>query len=257
MVVRRQYVLSVVSVVLGVVGIGSAAWFYHAAAKKRVLTYAVSSERARIVSAAHSDIDGLAVSYKGRPVDARDISSAIVYVWNAGNESIRSENVLVPVAIELGSGAQVLDARLVRNPRERVTDFRFLRWNYRSRAVGLGWRILEPGDGAAIQVMYSGTPYCRVALSGAIEGQRSIHRTAPSAFARASGSARAVVTSALLALGCGVIWLANRLHQWMRGEPFVAVTDSTLFGSTLLVTLISLVALYLMTRSGPPSQLLP
>ncbi len=98
------------------------------------------------------------------------------HFWNAGRGSIRLDNVLQPVKLVLGDGAEVLDTAVVRQSRPSVVDFKFsldrTPEGRRTNKATATFKILEQGDGATLQVVYIGGPKTPVTFEGAIEGTR-------------------------------------------------------------------------------------
>lgn len=255
---RRQDALSIISIVLGIAGIASAAWFYHVSRRERVLTYAVSPERTAIVGTGRSEVSDLHITYKGKPIRGKAVTSSIVYVWNRGSESIRRDNVLVPVAIQLDSDAEILDARLVRCPRERVTRFGLAPLVPGSNKVQLAWDILETGDGGVVQIVYVGRPDCNIRMTGSVEGQRTIPPTAVADPQRTMRLVRLLWMSIGLAAFAGVISLLEWALRWLGRGPLVDErTMPYLFIVGTLYAVVAVPVLRLVNRPALPGHLLP
>ena len=111
--------------------------------------------------------------YRNRPVGA-SVTAVTVYVWNDGKLPIRAADVLGdPVSIELGSGAEILEARLLKSSRP-VSRFSIGQVSDKAKnSLPLSFDILEQLDGAAVQLIYSGDPNAGVGVTGTIVGARS------------------------------------------------------------------------------------
>ncbi len=112
--------------------------------------------------------------YKGKPVDSESITSVQVSIWNAGTRSIRESDVLEPFRLVLPDRAAILSARVKKTTRP-ICGFEVLdnQEDYKSGTCHLKWRILEPGDGAVLQIIYAGSARYDPKLEGTVEGQRN------------------------------------------------------------------------------------
>jgi hypothetical protein len=155
------------------------AYYWHAqSVQERAPTYYASPERTRILDTSIPAPSQLQVLYKGKDLN-ENINAVIVYVWNDGKLAIKSEDVLEPLGIQLPPGAQILDTRVLRVSRA-VT--RFAKGEVSDIAKNLlpiSFRILERGDGAAVQIIYTGAPDARVSLQGTILGVEAPHNLSP------------------------------------------------------------------------------
>jgi hypothetical protein len=70
-------------------------------------------------------------------------------------------------------GSAILSARVKKASRPDC-DFECIddREDYKSGTCRLKWRILEPGDGAVLQIIYAGTASRDPKLDGVVEGQK-------------------------------------------------------------------------------------
>lgn len=122
----------------------------------------------------------------------KNVYTAQLLVWNSGTLPIKNENILLPVTISMDLeedelAEDVLDVRvsdssrkeinfecLVREPAPEILDDR--KTIKRKTDCLLKWNILEPGDYAVVQVVYSGAEDAEILLEGTIEGQIPIQR---------------------------------------------------------------------------------
>jgi hypothetical protein len=151
------------------------AFYWHAqSVQERDPTYYVSQQRTRILDTSIPAPSQLQVLYKGKDLNA-NISAVIVYVWNDGKLAIKAEDVLEPLRIQLAPGSGILDTRLLRVSRA-VT--RFAKGEVSDAAknsLPISFSILERGDGAALQIIYTGNPDAAVSLQGTILGVAETH----------------------------------------------------------------------------------
>ncbi len=163
-------ILGLVGLLASIAGLIFGVYTYQTSKQIRELIYAIEPERSVLIdSRKASDFE---VRYKGNIIKT-DVSSAIVTVWNAGNESIRSNNVLKPVTINIGNGVSVLEAKVLRSSRD-LTGFNLDTSRSKDGIIVPQWDILEKDDGAVIQVSYAGLREVPISMSGVIEGRRAI-----------------------------------------------------------------------------------
>lgn len=147
-------------------------YFYQASKIKPLLTFGVHPLKTELQ---RPDYDKeLGFIYKGKPVDTESITSVQVSIWNAGTRSIRASDVLDPFHLVMPDRAAILSVRVKKTSRP-ICGFELLdnQEDYKSGTCRLKWRILEPGDGAVLQVIYAGGARNDPKLEGAVEGQRN------------------------------------------------------------------------------------
>jgi hypothetical protein len=146
-------------------------YFYQAAQVKPLLTFGVHPLKTELQ---RPDFDKeLGFIYKGKPVESEGITSVQVSIWNAGTRSIRDSDVLDPFRLVMPDGSAILSVRAKKTSRP-ISGFEILgnQEDYKSGICRLKWRILEPGDGAVLQIIYAGGARRDPTLVGAVEGQR-------------------------------------------------------------------------------------
>jgi hypothetical protein len=162
--------VGIIGAILGVIGLILSVYFYRAAQISPALTYAVHPVKTELQ---RPDYDkDLGFTYGGRPVESESITAVQVSIWNAGTRSIRESDILEKVALVMPDGASVLRARVKKTSRaicafECIDD----REAFKAGRCEVRWRILEPGDAAVIQVIYSGSARTDPRIEGVIEGQ--------------------------------------------------------------------------------------
>jgi hypothetical protein len=170
------------------VNIGLGFYWYYGSEKAPLLSYKVSPV---VTELRRPDFDdGLQFSYRGAPLKADNITAFQIAIWNRGSQSIRADNLLQPLQLDLADGAGILSVR-IKEATRKVCDFRLANGNdFMARGMpgieasdeanleagkcGFRFRILEPGDGALIQVIYLGSAGQQVSVDGVIEGQKGI-----------------------------------------------------------------------------------
>jgi hypothetical protein len=161
----------IVGTVTTIISIGLAVYFYQASQIKPLLTIGVHPLKTELQP---PDYDkDLAFIYQGKKIDSESITSVQLSIWNAGTRGIHDYDVLDPIRIVMPDGSAILRARVKKASRaicgfECVDD----RENYKSGTCRLKWRILEPGDGAVLQIIYAGGARQDPKLEGVVEGQK-------------------------------------------------------------------------------------
>jgi hypothetical protein len=163
--------LSVIGTPAGLIGLALSAYFYQAAQIKPLLTFSVHPLMTELQ---RPDYDkDLGFIYKGTPVASQSITAVQVSIWNAGTRSIRDGDVLDPIRLVLPDSAAILSARVKKSTRP-ICRFEILDnpEDYKMGKCHFKWRILEPGDGAVLQIIYAGNARHDLTLEGAVEGQK-------------------------------------------------------------------------------------
>ena len=163
--------LSIVGTVGTFFGVVLSVYFYQASQVKPLLTFGVHPLKTELQ---RPDYDKeLGFIYKGKPVESESITSVQVSIWNAGTRSIRDSDILDPFRLVMPDGSAILSVRAKKTSRP-ICGFEILgnQEDYKSGTCRLKWRILEPGDGAVLQIIYAGSARRDPKLEGAVEGQR-------------------------------------------------------------------------------------
>ncbi len=99
-----------------------------------------------------------------------DVYARQVYVWNAGSDSIRGENILEPVGIVI-HGATILETRIKKFSRPLTKIGAKIDGLNR---VTFSWNILEHNDGAVIDVVYAAAEAGKIEGVGVVEHQSQV-----------------------------------------------------------------------------------
>lgn len=154
-----------------IIGLVLSIYFYQAAQVKPLLTFGVHPLKTELQ---RPDFDKeLGFIYKGKPIESEGITSVQVSIWNAGTRSIRDSDVLDPFRLVMPDRSAILSVRAKKTSRP-ISGFEVLgdQEDYKSGICRLKWRILEPGDGAVLQIIYAGVARRDPTLEGAVEGQK-------------------------------------------------------------------------------------
>lgn len=161
--------VGVTGTVASVLGVVLAIWLYYHSLRTRDLNVLVASNRTTIVRAGQTS--SLSVYAHNKQIHF-DVTSVQIAVWNRGDLSIRTTDVLKPVQIVLPN-TQILEASIRQQTRD-VVNCRLDTSQLDQGRLRLDWDILEHNDGALIQVVYVGDDTIPVAVHGIIEGQPSV-----------------------------------------------------------------------------------
>ena len=162
---------SIAASAVTIFGLFLSVYFYHASQIKPLLTFAVHPLKTELQRP--DNAKELGFIYKGKPVDSESITSVQVSIWNAGTRSIRDSDILDPFRLVMPGRSAILSVRVKKASRP-ICGFERLdsQEDYKSGTCRLKWLILEPGDGAVLQVIYAGGARHDPTLEGAVEGQR-------------------------------------------------------------------------------------
>jgi hypothetical protein len=260
--------VNVISVVIGLLGLVSGYVWFRFSEQKPDLAYAQQPVQATLFRA--GELSRLSVTYNGKPVTA-DISAVQIAIWNSGSKAVRADDVLKPLRLTTEAGTYIFEAK-VRYLARDVVDLQFASDESIPNELGLKFRIFEPGDGAIVQLTYSGKPGTDITLSGVLVGQKSIRKTkllgvdpgkyTPSSFVgRVTAAGLGLLLGPmLLFLGIGCIYgafeifrmsLRRKVRRVMSSDS-VAVAALTVIGMGLMYAAWSLVRDTTSHSLGPP-----
>lgn len=240
-------ILSLVSAIVGLIGLPLSFYFYYASKESPQLTYYAHPIKASLVRA--GEASRLSTRFDNKPVET-DITAAQVAIWNQGRRSIKREQVLKPVVIFTENSTPILEATIRKSSRE-VTRLALNTDELQEGRVTVLWDILEQNDGGVIQLIYAGNTDVRINADGVIEGQQQIERLefagrikSPSEqYESARWNYRGLGT---LLFVCGILlsllaWLVRRVkalrkeefNEYLEAiEDFIRYYDSSIEGET-------------------------
>jgi hypothetical protein len=150
---------SILSIPLGI-------YLYEEAKPTRELIVTADPAVAIAKAGQTSSVD---VLFNGQKITT-DVYIRQLYIWNAGSESVRSENVLEPIEVQL-LNARILEVRLKKMTRP-LTGVS-VRTNGENRVM-CSWKILEHNDGAVFDVIYAAPDAGKIETLGTIEHQGEV-----------------------------------------------------------------------------------
>jgi hypothetical protein len=217
-----------------------------------------------------SDFDtDFGFTFRGKPINAESVTSVKIAIWNDGNGIIEATDVLRPLQISLPAGTAILNATVTK----ASPDTGFVRINdpsdYNSGTCRLRWTILQPGDGAVIQLLYTGTDQ-PIRVDGSFKGQRRVvtqeYRLTDTRGGAVITKSRLQVGIVLLLLGilCFILFLrfvhlsqklpvAKEIAELRKRHPDSSVRPLVAFAASIaFVVLAFVLLLFPWLRSGPP-----
>lgn len=166
----RNPVVGMIATLATILSIFLSIYLYVLGTKKRDLVYFVNPAQAVVVKTGQAT--QLHVLFDDRELKS-DVTAAQVAIWNGGNESIRSENVLDLVKLRTSPSVPILEASIRKKSRD-LTGILLDPSEFNAGVVGIKWKILEQNDGAVLQIVYAGPPNTEIITAGTIEGQLQI-----------------------------------------------------------------------------------
>src|ERR1039458_5177605 len=145
-------ILGIVGVVLAVVGLVAAWYFYRAALPTRIPTFLVDPVRATLVDRSDSASD-ITILYKGHTIGPRAVNVVRIYFWNSGNTPIMKADVLQTLSVEVTGESEILDTKILQVSRT-LTGVAFAPQTGALNEAAVTFDLLEPDDGAALQVTF-------------------------------------------------------------------------------------------------------
>jgi len=216
--------------VASIIGIPLALYFFVASQPSRELVI-FSDPATTIVDA--REAGSVDILYHGEKITT-DVYARHLYLWNAGNDSIRRENILEPITLSIPH-ATILETR-VRKLSRPLTAIRVD--SSGGDAVTVSWNILERYDGAYIDIIYAAQKVSKFVAHGSIEHQRNLEWGEYDRRLTRNDTelVRKVAGVILIIIAGGLVRLCYNQVQWFRKS------DRTLwkFMVTMVIPLVAL-----------------
>jgi hypothetical protein len=231
--------IAAASLAIGIFSIAIAVYFYRRTDKKRTPTFMVNPARKSLVMPELAKIGEFSLLYKGVEIGKNGITSTQIYFWNSGSLAIQSSEVLKPYSISV-SGASILSWSIIKTNRDIIRPHIF-KADETFDTLQLSFSVLEPGDGAVLEIIYEGPANAKIEIDGICIGSHRpmILPSDPVYFSTRSKQLfnvnRPLILSLLIAppmtgMIFGVIWLLIKLFGektggvifFMIGSCFIA-----------------------------------
>jgi hypothetical protein len=158
------WALTVISLLWGI-------YSYYAGKLNPRLVYALDPNRAVLINSDSTAINDFSIQYKGNTILRKDVRTATIYLWNNGNAATHKQQILSQLKFVLPENTEILDAMILRTTRS-ICDIQLHRLNSKNQ-ISIDFNILEPGDGAAVQLIYAGDPNAAIKIDGYVEGEKN------------------------------------------------------------------------------------
>lgn len=169
---RAWLTVGIIGSIASLISIPMAAYFYAKSREYPQLTYLTHPIKAELLRA--GKVSKLKASFEDKPVET-DVTTAQLAFWNQGTQSIKGNNILKPIVIYTDNGTPIFEAT-VRKVSRDVINLKLGVEDISKGRVNVTWNILEPGDGAVLQIIYAGPQTVAFNLDGVIEGQKEIRQ---------------------------------------------------------------------------------
>jgi hypothetical protein len=111
---------------------------------------------------------------EGKKVN-RDVYSVEGFLWNSGTETILGSDVIMPLVVTIPSSVRLLDAQPLYTSRPELTQARFrVDKTADIAALRFDFRVLEPGEGLTISILFEGPKDAEFVVSGGVTGIRQL-----------------------------------------------------------------------------------
>ena len=166
----RKPVVGIVGSIASVGGIGLALYLYVASRESPELTYFVHPAKAAVVRT--DQTSRLSVQFDGHEL-TNNITAAQIAFWNAGKKAIRSNSILSPLVIKIGTENRILEAKIRKTSRD-VVNISLDTSRFADGEVEIRWNILEQNDGGVLQIVFVGDEAVDIQARAVLEGQSEI-----------------------------------------------------------------------------------
>ena len=239
--------LAAAGLAIGIISVALAVYFYRRTDRRRTPTFVVNPARKSLVQTELSKFEKFSLSYEGKEVGRNGITSLQVFFWNSGSLEILSSHVLRPYSISISDG-RILSWSIIKTNRG-VIQPELVRANDKSNSLCLSFAVLEPGDGAVIEIVYDGPPVAKVEIDGVCVGSQkpTVLPSDPVYFSTRSKQFLDAYTPLLMALLMvstlfpifgGAFWLVHRLF----GEKPTVIVFFVVSGCILTLPILAFIA---------------
>lgn len=168
---RKQNLINITSLSIGFIGLLLTVFFYVHSIEAKEPVFVVDSAKTQVLYSGELE-DTIKVFDKDGKEIKEDLIIVKCYFWNEGKEPIKRENLLENIIITIGEGnSTVLDYKILKETRD-ICDISLTQENKDS--LNLDFNILENGDGASFQVLYTGSIDDEINIYGTVEGVKKI-----------------------------------------------------------------------------------
>lgn len=166
--------LSIISLMVGLIGIYLAYYFYAESQSSREPSF-LSSESTELFSS--NDAIGtknftIINNKTGEPVKRKIFTQELIF-WNSGKLSIRHDNILKPLEIKYPDSVEILESSIIESSRQEISNPK-ISISPSKNSIHIEFDILEQDDGIKIRTTYSGESPKTPTIDGVIESAKAI-----------------------------------------------------------------------------------
>lgn len=150
-----QFIIYIgVTLFVGIITVVISILLYRKQRRRKLLTYQIVSDTP-VLSAERELADKVQVLFNGKPVD--DARLVVLRLWNAGNESIKTEDYdqQTPIVIDFGENTEVLDAEILETSPASIKMRQLLSIASDIAAILLQPLLLNSKDSITVKVLLS------------------------------------------------------------------------------------------------------
>jgi len=161
---------NVISLVIAIISIILAIYFYKTGKEKRELMFYCNPIKTTLIKG--GQISSLEVYVNNEKI-TQDITAVQIAVWNNGKKPIERSDILKDVIIYSDPKVPFISAEIYKIPRD-VIALKINKDHLADGYIPISWKILEQNDGGIIQIIYKGGPDIKILMKGTIKGQKEI-----------------------------------------------------------------------------------
>lgn len=163
---------TIISLVFTLAGLITSIYFYYQSVSFREPFFVINPVRTVIVDSQHVNNSKIKIIDSQGKLINNPVVAVQLYFWNAGNQSIKKENILDDLIINIDNNQiRILDYKILKTSR-KITNFNLLKVS--NDKLKIDFDILEKNDGATCQIIYAGDPEAKIYVTGIIEGAKPI-----------------------------------------------------------------------------------
>lgn len=144
---------NIITLFLAIIGIILSIIFYYNGKKKKEISYLLNQPTSLIFDSRNSTPKLKLYEQDSIPVTG-DVYLLTGTVWNSGDFPITSEDLRLPIALELSESNRILDFKIIKQKDSSVANFILQKVN--RSLLEVGWKYFDPNFGFAFQIIYVG-----------------------------------------------------------------------------------------------------
>ena len=166
-------IVAIAGLMLAISSIILTVLFYRLSRSRKLLAY--TSRTFRVVPDKRIKLENLGITYNGHPVERLSVTR--LAIWNAGNESIRRNDLATkdPPVTYAGVGITMFETEIIETS-AAANNISLRTVSTPITGSAIDFDFLDPGDGAVFSVVHDGNKVTNIRLNGEIIGGR-IRRT--------------------------------------------------------------------------------